>query len=55
MPRDFAELQKLLQEAVLKLTHAKDPEVRRALLREMRTLLQETEGSSDAAGRPINS
>jgi len=55
MARDFAELQELLQEAALKLTHAKDPEVRRALLRKMRTLLQEAEGSSDPTGRPINS
>jgi hypothetical protein len=33
MPCDSAELQRLLQEAALKLKQAKDPEVRRVLLR----------------------
>jgi hypothetical protein len=49
MPRDFAELQRQLEEAVLKLKQTKDPQVRRALLQEMRILLQEAEGSSDRA------
>ena len=43
MPRDLTELQRQLEEALLKLKETKDPELRRVLLAEMRLLLMEAD------------
>jgi hypothetical protein len=42
-PRDFQQLQRELEEAMLKLKKANDPNARRELLAEMRRLLAEAD------------
>ena len=54
MPRDLAELQRQLEEALSKLKETKVPELRRVLLAEMRLLLMEADrlnASGDGALR----
>jgi hypothetical protein len=43
VPRDFAELQRQLEEALSKLKETKDHDLRRVLLAEMRLLLMESD------------
>jgi hypothetical protein len=52
VPRNFATLQKEIEAAVAKLKDAKDPFIRRELLRDLRRLLAEAESAIDLNKKP---
>ena len=53
MPRTFAEVQREIEKTARKLKDAKDPEARRALLKEMNLLLKEADRITSALGMAV--